>query len=279
MTTRRRWLIAAGATALLLAIGLAVFAQDERRLPSFLRRDTTWQAMQERGTWRIGLDPSFPPFEMLDQAGRPVGYDVDLALALAKTWGLEAEIVAVGFDSLPDTLKAGKIDSIVSAYPFDERLTQDFAFSAPYFDAGVRLAVRAGSPIATVADLSGRRVGVEWGSMGDMLGRQMQRDGVDVTLVSLETPADLLDALASKQEVDAILIDNVALRQAQGAGRQIVAVDEPLESVPYVIVMPRRAAELHRNLDVSLQSLQAEGHLADLESTWFSDQQTSGSLP
>lgn len=115
--------------------------------------------------------------------------------------------------------------------------------------------------------------------MGDMLGRQMQRDGVDVTLVSLETPADLLDALASKQEVDAILIDNVALRQAQGAGRQIVAVDEPLESVPYVIVMPRRAAELHRNLDVSLQSLQAEGHLADLESTWFSDQQTSGSLP
>src|SRR5690606_9916121 len=146
-----------------------------------------------------------------------VGYDVDLAQALAKTWGLEAEIVAVGFDSLPDTLKAGKIDSIVSAYPFDERLTQDYAFSAPYFDAGVRLAVRAGSPITTVADLSGRRVGVEWGSMGDMLGRQMQRDGVDVTLVSLETPADLLEALASKQEVDAIFIDNVALRQAQGA--------------------------------------------------------------
>lgn len=279
MTTRRRWLIAAGATAVLVAIGLVVFAQDERRLPSFLRRDTTWQAMQERGTWRVGLDPSFPPFEMLDQEGRPVGYDVDLAQALAKSWGLEAEIVAVGFDSLLDTLKAGKIDSIVSAYPFDERLTQDYAFSAPYFDAGVRLAVRAGSPITTVADLSGRRVGVEWGSMGDMLGRQMQRDGVDVTLVSLETPADLLDALASKQEVDAIFIDNVALRQAQGAGRQIVAVDEPLESVPYVIVMPRRAAELHRNLEASLKLLQANGHLANLENTWFSNQQTNGSLP
>ena len=279
MTTRRRWLIAAGATAVLMAIGLVVFAQDERRLPSFLRRDTTWQAMQERGTWRVGLDPSFPPFEMLDQEGRPVGYDVDLAQALAKSWGLEAEIVAVGFDSLLDTLKAGKIDSIVSAYPFDERLTQDYAFSAPYFDAGVRLAVRAGSPITTVADLSGRRVGVEWGSMGDMLGRQMQRDGVDVTLVSLETPSDLLDALASKQEVDAIFIDNVALRQAQGAGRQIVAVDEPLESVPYVIVMPRRAAELHRNLEASLKLLQANGHLANLENTWFSNQQTNGSLP
>ena len=72
-------------------------------------------------------------------------------------------------------------------------------------------------------------------------------------------------------EVDAILIDNVALRQAQAAGRQLIAVGEPLESVPYVIVMPRRAADLHRNLEASLQSLQSTGHLSDLETAWFSD--------
>lgn len=269
----------AGAAVAVIGVGLALLAQDETRLPAFLRRDTTWQAIQERRTWRVGLDPSFPPFEMLDEAGRPIGFDVDLAQALAKTWGLEAEIVAVGFDSLPDTLKAGKIDSIVSAYPYDERLTQDFAFSTPYFDAGLRLAVPTSSTVTSVAELSGRSVGVEWGSMGDMLGRQMQRDGMDVTLVPLETPADLLEALLSQQAVDAILIDNVTLQQAQAAGKQLIAVGEPLESVPYVIVMPRRAADLHRNLETSLQSLQAGGHLADLETTWFSEPQTSGSTP
>ena len=271
MTAQGRWLVAAGVVVAFLAIGLAMAIQDEKRLPAFLRRDTTWQAMQERGSWRVGLDPSFPPFEMLDGESRPIGYDVDLAQALAKTWGLEAEIVAVGFDSLLDTLKAGKIDSIVSAYPYDDRLTQDFTFSAPYFDAGVRLVVRTGSPITDVTELSGRRVGVEWGSVGDMLGRQMQRDGVDVTLVPLETPADLLEAILVMPKVDAILIDNVALRQAQAAGRQLIAVGEPLESVPYVIVMPRRAADLHRNLEASLQSLQSAGHLSDLETAWFSD--------
>jgi len=276
---KRRWLAVAGVAALILGVGLALLTQDEIRLPAFLRRDTTWQAIQERGTWRVGLDPSFPPFEMLDGEGHPVGYDIELAHALAATWGVEAEIVAVGFDSLPDTLKAGKIDSIVSAYPYDERLTQDFAFSTPYFDAGLRLAVLPDSDIADVADLAGRRIGVEWGSMGDMLGRQMQRDGVDVTLVPLETPDDLLEALLSQQTVDAILIDNVALRQAQAAGQPLVAVGEPLESVPYVIVMPRRAADLHHNLETSLQSLQAGGHLADLETAWFSDPQTSGSAP
>ena len=279
MTPQRRWLVAAGAVVVSLVIGLIIAAQDEQRLPAFLRRDTTWQAMQERGTWRVGLDPSFPPFEMLDRGGHPVGYDVDLARALAETWGLEAEIVAVSFDSLLDTLKTGKIDSIVSAYPYDERLTQDFTFSTPYFDAGVRLAVRADSHIDDVTELSGQSVGVEWGSVGDMLGRQMQRDGIDLTLVPLETPDDLLEAILTTSELDAILIDNVALRQAQAADRQIIAVGEPLESAPYVIVMPRRAADLHRNLEASLQSLQRTGHLSKLESAWFSNRQTTGSPP
>jgi polar amino acid transport system substrate-binding protein len=71
----------------------------------------TWQAIQQRGVWRVGLDPSFPPFECWMRNNAPAGYDVDLAHALAATWGVRAEIVPVGFDSLPDTLKTGKIDS------------------------------------------------------------------------------------------------------------------------------------------------------------------------
>ena len=279
MKERRRWIAVVGVAAIVLGVGLALLAQDETRLPAFLRRDTTWQAMQERGTWRVGLDPSFPPFEMLNGEGRPIGYDVELAQALAATWGLEAEIVAVGFDSLPDTLKAGKIDSIVSAYPYDERLTQDFAFSTPYFDAGLRLAVLPDSDITEVAGLAGRRVGVEWGSMGDMAGRQMQREGVDVTLVPLETPDEVIDALLATHTVDAILIDNVALRQAQAAGRQLAAIGEPLESIPYVIVMPRRASDLHNKLETSLMELKTGGVLAELETQWFSGQPTSRSTP
>ncbi len=275
----RRWIVVAGVAVVVLGVGVALLAQDETRLPAFLRRDTTWQVMQERGTWRVGLDPSFPPFEMLDGEGRPIGYDVELALALAATWGLEAEIIAVGFDSLPDTLKAGKIDSIVSAYPYDERLTQDFAFSTPYFDAGLRLAVLPDSEIAEVADLAGRRVGVEWGSMGDMAGRQMQRDGVDVTLVPLETPDAVLDALLATRTVDAILIDNVTLRQAQATGHQLAAIGEPLESIPYVIVMPRRASDLQFNLETSLLEIKTDGVLAELETKWFAGEPTSRSTP
>lgn len=235
----------------------------------FLRRDTTWHAIQQRGAWRVGLDPSFPPFEMLDATGAVVGYDVALAHALAETWGLRAEIVAVGFDSLPDALKAARIDSVISAYPYDERLTQDFLFSTPYFDAGLRIAVRTGSTIRALTDLSGQRVGVEWGSLGDMVGRQLQRDGMEIILQPFDAPDVLIAALVENRDVDAILVDNVSLRQAQGAGLPLVAVGDPLESIPYVIVMPRRAHDLYQNVETSLQQLIQNGTLAELEMRWL----------
>ncbi len=247
---------------------LADNRQVEMLLP-FLRRDTTWQAIQQRGVWRVGLDPSFPPFEMLDAEGTPIGFDVALAQALAESWGVRVEIVAVGFDSLPDALKAGRIDSIVSAYPYDERLTQDFLFSTPYFDAGLRIGVRTGSTIRELTDLSGLRVGVEWGSLGDLIGRRLQQDGMEISLQPFDAPDDLIAALIKHQSVDVIFVDNVSLRQAQAAGLSLSTVGEPLESIPYVIVTSRRAYELHRQVEASLQQLIVNGELANMEMRWF----------
>ena len=157
---------------------------------------------------------------MLDEAGEPVGYDVDLARAIAAAWGLDVEIVALGFDSLLDAVAADKVDSVVSAMPYDQRATRDYAYSSPYFDAGVRLVVREGSPVAGVDDLQGSTVAVEWGSMGDMVGRRLQRDGIDVALAPYAGPEEAVAALTDDPATDALLIDNVTLRQAQGGGRR-----------------------------------------------------------
>ncbi|MEZ4580525.1 MAG: transporter substrate-binding domain-containing protein [Caldilineaceae bacterium] len=128
--------------------------------------------------------PELPPFETLADDGAIVGYDVDLARAMAAQWDMEVELVAIGFDSLIDALIAGKVDSVISALPLDPRLTKDIAYSAPYFEAGLRLAVPQASALAATDPaalepdafdpgtlLDGRTVAVEWGSTGDMIGR------------------------------------------------------------------------------------------------------------
>lgn len=292
---RRRLLIAAAGLILLVLLLWLLWPGGNTPLAQFWRRDTTWEGMQRRGTWRVGLDPSFPPFEMLDAGGLPTGYDVDLARALAADWGLEVEIVAIGFDSLIDALQAAKIDAVISAYPYDERLTRDVGYSQPYFDAGLRLVVGEGSPITGVEDLAGKRVAVEWGSEGDMVGRQLQRDGLSVTLVPFETPqealgslcrgmrsagdscagptsapsADLMPAAAAGEPVDALLVDGVTLRAAQARGAPLAEAGPALTGNPYVIVVPRRAADLLEQVNAGLAKLRGEGVLDELEDRWF----------
>jgi ABC-type amino acid transport substrate-binding protein len=271
MKLAQRW----GSRRLLLGIGilvasalvLAFLALTSDTL--FPAPDRTWRAIQERGVWRVGMDPSFPPFEMLDEAGRPVGYDVDLAQALADRLGVQVELVAMGFDGLVDAVQVGRIDSVISALPFDPRLTQDVRYTSSYFEAGTRLVVKQGSEIVGVEDLSGQRVAVEWGSAGDADVRRLQRDDPSIERLYFPTPDEAIDSLIAS-ESDALVIDGVTLRLAQGRGAAIVAVGPPFESTSYVIALPLHARLLHEAIEDALTALREEGVLEDLERRWFS---------
>jgi len=270
-----RWLLLAAA---LLAAALWLW----RGSGLFPGPDRTWEAMQARGTWRVGMDPAFPPFESLDAYGAPVGFDVELARQMAAAWGLQVEIVAMGYDGLLDALIAGKLDSIVSAFPLDPRMTEDVAFSAPYFDAGIFLAVQdppTGLAITSPADLPGHTVAVEWGGAGDAVGRQLQRklistpaadsvSSLTITFLPFETQAEALATLLSGQ-ADAALVDGVSLKIAQGQGAPLISVGPALESNPYVIAAPITAHLLQERIADTLIQFHAQGILANLESEWF----------
>ncbi|MDE0143406.1 MAG: ABC transporter substrate-binding protein [Caldilineaceae bacterium] len=230
--------------------------------------DGTWLRMQERGSWRVGMDPSFPPFETLDAEGAPVGYDVDLAREIAAEWGLEAEIVAIGYDSLLDALLVDRVDAVISAFPYNARMTKDVHYSPPYFEAGVRLVVGAGAAYEEVGDLEGGTVAVEWGSRGDAIARRLQREGAGFTRLPFESSEKAIEALVSGAS-NALLIDGVTLRLAQGEGKRIRAVGAVLDEDPYVIAVSIEAPKLQSALLQALAALEEEGRLELLEERWF----------
>ena len=260
--TPRQWIIAC---ALAAALAIGGWLLLRRSGPPV---DETWLRMQERGAWRVGMDPSFPPFETLDAQGVPVGYDVDLARAIAAEWGLEAEIVAIGYDSLLDALLVDRVDAVISAFPFNARMTEDIHYSPPYFEAGVRLVAGAGAAFEDVEDLNGRSVAVEWGSRGDAIARRLQRAGAGFERLPFQSAQEALDGLLSGVS-DAALIDGVTLRLAQGEGKPVRAIGPALESDPYVIAVSIKAPLLQSALYEALMTLEQEERLDLLEERWF----------
>ncbi|MGQ9767785.1 MAG: ABC transporter substrate-binding protein [Anaerolineae bacterium] len=256
-----------------LLVGVGVAAGLLALAPLLLRfgvvgRDPIWARIQERGVWRVGMDPSFPPFEYPAADGRPIGLDVDLAEAIAATWGVRVEIVGVGFDELLDAVHVHQVDSALSALPVVPHRTRDVSFSDPYIEAGLVLAVPDASELQGVEGLRGRRLAVEWGSNGDAEARALSRrwDG-ELVLVLQDSVTAALDAVLAGQ-ADAALVDAISLalytrrEQLRTAGPAVV-------SDPYVVVVPADAPQLLQAVNRALAELGANSTLAEIQERWL----------
>jgi polar amino acid transport system substrate-binding protein len=252
---------------ILLAAGLATRAV-------LADRDPTWERIRQDGVWRVGMDPSFPPFESLDGSAQPVGLDVDLANAIAGRWGVRAEIVGVGFDELIDATTAYRVDSAISALPIVEHRTREVSFSAPYVEAGVLLVAPRETTITKSSDLGGLRLAAEWGSTGDAQARTLQRElGGNLTLVLRESP-DLALRAVLDGEADAAAVDAVSLALFATGRDRLISIGEPLQSEPYVIVVPAHAPKLLAAINAALADLAADGTLAAIKARWLEGEGT-----
>src|SRR5216684_1722139 len=73
----------------LLALFILVYVAYILFFPAPTKPDATWIRIQKEGVLRIGIDPSFPPFEADDGKGNLSGFDIALAKELVRDWSRE----------------------------------------------------------------------------------------------------------------------------------------------------------------------------------------------
>ena len=101
---------------------------------------------------RVGMELTYPPFEMQDKAGNPDGVGVKLAEALAKDLGRPLKIVPSDFSGLIPALKTGNVDIVISSMTATDERRQSIDFSEPYAFTGLALLVRKGSDVQSIED-------------------------------------------------------------------------------------------------------------------------------
>ena len=115
------------------------------------------------GTITFLSDTTYPPQESIDPATqKAVGFDIEIAQAIANKMGLSATIQTTDSTQLVGALLAKKGDAIISALQITPDLERQVALVA-YFQAGQSILVRKGNPssISSVSDLCGKKVSVQ----------------------------------------------------------------------------------------------------------------------
>jgi polar amino acid transport system substrate-binding protein len=118
-----------------------------------------------KGSFKYCSDPTFPPMEVMNASGKPVGFDIDMANAIAKQWKVKAKFVQTGFTGLLPALAAKRCNMVISGiFVTPDRLKQFPA--ASYMRSHRALVVEAGNPkrIKGPNDLSGKNVAVQAGT-------------------------------------------------------------------------------------------------------------------
>jgi cystine transport system substrate-binding protein len=150
-------------------------------------------AVKARGTLKIALEGSYPPFNFKDsKTGQLAGYDVDVAKLVAARLGLKPEFVSTEWSAILAGLSAGKYDVIVSQVGMTPKREQAFDFSEPYTYSSPQLVVRNNEPLtyAALSDLKGKKVGVGQGTVFEQQAKAVP--GIEVKSYPA-TPENLQD--------------------------------------------------------------------------------------
>ncbi len=121
------------------------------------------EEVKKRGVLRAGIRIDNPPHSFIDGQGRWVGFDVDIAEALAKELGVRLEKVKVDELTRISYLLAGQIDVAVASMSHTLKRDAQIDFSQTYFWSKQTFLIKKGS-VKSLADLVGKRVGMDRGS-------------------------------------------------------------------------------------------------------------------
>lgn len=139
----RRWaswartaLLAFFGALLLLPVGPAE-ANDNS-----LWQNSTLKQILTRGELRVGLEPGYVPFEMIDDEGNVVGFDVDMAKEMAAAMGVKLRIVRLDWNGILPALLADQFDIIMSGMTITPERNLWVNFADPYMTVGQTILLR-----------------------------------------------------------------------------------------------------------------------------------------
>ena len=157
---------------------------------------------------KICVEGGHPPFSSISPSGEVVGFDVDMANALAKQMGKTPKMVKIDWDGMIPALLAKKCDAIVASMSITAERKKKIDFSEKYYNTPARFAGKKSANLSdSAAALKGKTIGVH---QATVLEDFMKKKYPDVKLRSYATQekanADLLTG-----RIDAIFADAVPL--------------------------------------------------------------------
>ena len=215
--------------------------------------------IKQKGELVVGTSADYPPYEFhaeVDGKDTIVGFDMEIAQAIADKLGMKLVWEQVDFDSIIPGIQAERYDVGAAGITITPDRQKNCDFSNPYFLANQVIVVNPGSDIQGKADLAGKTIAVQTGTTAE---EYCMDNGYSV--LSFASNNDAQAALTSGK-ADAWVVDNEAAAR-MAADQSLTVLDEAMTSEPYAFAFAK-GSSLVDQVNTALQELLQDGTVEKL---------------
>ena len=223
---------------------------------------------QANQTITFAMEPSYPPFELTNEKGEIIGFDVDVANAICKEIQATCQFKAQSFDALiPSLIKGrGGFDAAISAIDITEARAKQVAFSAPYYESSASfIAVKGKADLA-----SAKTIGVQNGTT------YQQYANTEAKQYTAKSYASLQDAILDLKNgrIDLIFGDTDVLRAMFDKNPELAFVGERVTDKRYFnnglgIAVNKSNTALVESLNKGIAAIKQNGEYQKIYDKWM----------
>ena len=226
----------------------------------------SYEQIKKDGVIRIATEGVYSPFSFHNEKDELMGYDVEIARAVAKKLGVKPKFIEASWDAMLAAFDAGKADVVFNQVSITDERKKKYAFSVPYtVTFGAIITRKDNNDIKSFTDLKGKKdadsATSNWAKVAVKYGAE---------LVVTDSYAKSMELLISRR-IDAVVRDNIVfydfIKERPNAPVKIAA---SLDEKDYTAAAVKKDnAELAEQISNALNELSKEGKLEAISKSYF----------
>ena len=226
--------------------------------------------IQNRGYITVAMEGTWAPWTYHDEEGELVGFDVEVAAAVAEELGVEVRYEEGEWDGLLAGVESGRYDIMVNGVGYTEERAQAYDFSEPYCYNKTALIVRSDNDeISSLEDLEGKTTCNSANSTYQFIAEEYGATGLDVE--TLDGTLEMV--LAGPERADATLNAEASfldyMKEHPDAELKIVDYYSELENVCIIVPKGESSDSLREAINGAIDKLREDGTLTELSNKYF----------
>ena len=240
-----------------------------------------WSHIKQRGYVTVGVDDTFVPMDFRQKNGQLIGYDVDLANAVFKQYGINVSFQTIDWSMNTTELKNGTIDLIWNGFSKNPEREAKVGFSKTYLYTSQVLVSLKKNKINTIAAMKNKTLGVQTGSSG--YNDVMKYPKVFKNHIKNQDPI-LYDSFTNAfidlnaGRIQGLLIDSTYANyyiSRQKHPENFTEIESPFPKEEFGVGMRKSDLTLHKKINYALGKLAKNGTLTKINHKWFGNKAES----